>query len=295
MIEARQLRYLVAAIDAGTVAAAAEVVHISQPSLSRQIHALERRLGFAVFDRTGRRLALTAAGEEFLHETRDVLASLKGLEELAARLAVGVPGGLTVSAPIGLINQVLAPFYAEESDKFAFAVDFQSVLAADAVASLRGSADVTVAGVPPWTTHESLVVGAAPFVAQVPPGHHLAGRRSVDIRELVAEPLILMAAPNRSRVIIDDLMANLGLSYSAVTDSSIVNASQSLAAAGRGVAILTDLPDLGLVGVPIMNGTERIEITVTAMWEPGHYASEQIRHFAGLLQDYYGGLLSRYG
>ena len=61
MLELRLLRYLIAVVDTGTVAGAAKQVHVAQPSLSRQLRAMERSLGFEVFDRTCTMLTLTAA------------------------------------------------------------------------------------------------------------------------------------------------------------------------------------------------------------------------------------------
>ena len=62
----RHLRAFAAIVDAGGFARAAERVHLSQPALSRQIHALEDELGVPLFDRIGRRVQLTSEGEDLL-------------------------------------------------------------------------------------------------------------------------------------------------------------------------------------------------------------------------------------
>src|SRR3712207_9220461 len=58
----QQLRYFLSAIDHGSFSAAAEALHMAQPSLSDQVRRLEAELGVPLFVRAGRRLALTEGG-----------------------------------------------------------------------------------------------------------------------------------------------------------------------------------------------------------------------------------------
>ena len=67
-MDLRHARTFVTVADLGTVSAAARQLRVAQPALSRQIRDLERELGFDLFDRVGRRLLLTSAGEQLLSE-----------------------------------------------------------------------------------------------------------------------------------------------------------------------------------------------------------------------------------
>src|SRR3954447_25103837 len=71
----RDLRYFVAVADELHFTRAAELLHISQPSLSKQIRQLERDLGFALFRREHRTVALTDAGEALLPRARELVGS----------------------------------------------------------------------------------------------------------------------------------------------------------------------------------------------------------------------------
>ena len=82
----RHLRAFATIVDVGGVARAALRLHLSQPALSRQIHALEADLGVPLFDRVGRRVQLTSQGEDLLRRSRRLLAEADSLGERAHEL-----------------------------------------------------------------------------------------------------------------------------------------------------------------------------------------------------------------
>src|SRR2546428_13890643 len=108
------LRYFVAVADAGSVSRAATQLNLTQPALSRQVRALETELGLPFFDRVGRRLHLTAAGENLLERTREILRAADALRERAGALAGGRTGtlrlGATAPTPESLISAFLLGF-----------------------------------------------------------------------------------------------------------------------------------------------------------------------------------------
>src|SRR5690348_11782859 len=98
-MELRQLRYFEAVARNRHVSRAAHELHLAQPSLSKQLRALEAELGVALFDRVGRRVELTEAGKLFLSHTRRVLAEAGAAREAMqqyqgahkGRVAIGTP------------------------------------------------------------------------------------------------------------------------------------------------------------------------------------------------------------
>lgn len=92
----RQLRAFIAVADTGSVGRAAPIVHLTQPSLSRMIQAMEQRLGHRLFDRLSTGMALTPAGEILLDHARllafemqaarDQLDALRGLRRGVVRI-----------------------------------------------------------------------------------------------------------------------------------------------------------------------------------------------------------------
>ena len=87
-MELRHLRYFVAVAEAGSLTVAAEqILHTSQPSLSRQIRDLEEEIGAQLLTRTARGIELTPAGRAFLEHIRSVLSQVEAAAEAARRVA----------------------------------------------------------------------------------------------------------------------------------------------------------------------------------------------------------------
>src|SRR3954470_11720419 len=85
----RQLRYVVATADHGTMTAAAQALFVAQPALSRAIRELERELGVELFARARRGGAPTDTGEEIVRYARDALRAVDAITAVSA----GPPGG----------------------------------------------------------------------------------------------------------------------------------------------------------------------------------------------------------
>lgn len=96
------MKVLVAVIDAGSFAAAADALDTSTAAVSRQVAALEKHLGARLLNRTTRRVSLTEAGLGFAERGRSILADLADAETLAGLHSAEPSGLLRVSAPLSL-------------------------------------------------------------------------------------------------------------------------------------------------------------------------------------------------
>ncbi|NIK55853.1 LysR family transcriptional regulator [Kribbella shirazensis] len=113
-MELRQLRSFVVVAEEMNVGRAATRLHLTQPSLSRQIAALERDLGVELFARVKRRFVMTAAGETFLAEARDLLRRSDEAVRAAQRTQRGELGTLRLrfvqSATFEVLPRLLGAF-----------------------------------------------------------------------------------------------------------------------------------------------------------------------------------------
>jgi LysR family hydrogen peroxide-inducible transcriptional activator len=105
----RQLQYIVAVADLLSFNRAADECHVSQPSLSLQIAELERALAIKIFERDPHRVALTAAGRDFVESARAVLRAADTLRDTARRCIDPLSGTLR----IGVIPTI-SPYWLPE-------------------------------------------------------------------------------------------------------------------------------------------------------------------------------------
>jgi DNA-binding transcriptional LysR family regulator len=92
------IRAFSATAETGSLSGAARALGLTQPTLSRQVAALEASLGVMLFDRVGKKLVLTAAGEGLLGYARTMAASADDMSLAAAGRAEDISGRVTISA-----------------------------------------------------------------------------------------------------------------------------------------------------------------------------------------------------
>ncbi|MEO7352629.1 MAG: LysR substrate-binding domain-containing protein, partial [Marmoricola sp.] len=111
-----------------------------------------------------------------------------------------------------------------------------------------------------------------------------AGRESVSLRELVERRLLVLGHEQHARVALDHALAGEGLSLASVIEFGTPEVVQAVAAAGRGVAVVSDDPRFDLVPVALGNSANRVVINLHAAWIPGHHAAETVRGLTRRLQ-----------
>jgi LysR family transcriptional regulator, benzoate and cis,cis-muconate-responsive activator of ben and cat genes len=290
-MELRTLRYFVETADAGTVSAAADAVHVTQPALSRQLRQLERELGTNLFDRVGGRLLLSPVGRELLPLARDVLTRAERLAVAAATLSQGRLERLMLAAPATTLADVVSPFIAtlEEDDPT------PSVFASDALepqAALRQGADLVITNGRPGDQLDVLALAVLPVWAYVPAGHAWFGRDTVRLADLLADNVIGLPPTFTARQALDAAALGCGLAPRVVIEGSSGPVAQALAAAGRGVAVVSDDPRFALHPVRITVGRDELSIRLFAAWDHHHPAATTLAMIAQRLSMF---IVRRYG
>lgn len=166
---------------------AAEVLHVTQPSLSRQIRRLEQQLGARLLHRTPRGSTLTEAGEVFLPQAEALLRAATGA--IARTKAAARPSRVNVGHTIGVI---ITPAVREMRHRHPDAdVRVQHVSWTDvSTALLEHRTDVVVARLPfPTEGLHVTILYDEPRVLIVPGDHRLAGKECVTLDDIADEPM----------------------------------------------------------------------------------------------------------
>jgi LysR family cyn operon transcriptional activator len=118
IMELRHLRYFIAAAELENFTKAAESLYVSQPTLSVQIHQLEKELGTELFVRSGRNVRLTQTGRVFLQRAKQAVKELEeGGKEVDA-LSGLIRGNLTVGALPMFGSQLVAHWFADFNERY---------------------------------------------------------------------------------------------------------------------------------------------------------------------------------
>jgi LysR family cyn operon transcriptional activator len=205
-IELRHLRYFLAVAETAHFTRAAANLRVTQPTLSHQIRELEGQLNLSLFDRVGRRVKLTPAGETLLPHARKVLHELEEAQAALNELH-GLKRGLL---RVGIVQTVNACVIPDIVARYSAAhtgirVECSEMAVADIESNLSaGRLDLGISFLPPI---QKGLAGERLFteelVAVVALDHPLAKRRQLRVRELKSVPLALLPPKYCTRQLID--------------------------------------------------------------------------------------------
>jgi LysR family transcriptional regulator, hca operon transcriptional activator len=239
----RHLRYFIAVAEEGSLTLAAHKrLHTAQPSLSRQIRALEKELGAQLITRSVHGIELTAAGRAFLDHARLAVTQAEAAKEAVRRraqptkprLALGFLSGtemdLLPKAKRILRNEL-------PSIELKLSSDYSPRLAE---ALMKGRLDA--AFMRPEPHAGSLVyrrVRTEPLIVVFPRNHRLAARKAIKLREIEGEPFVKPSktAPTL-RKIIEDSLERSGLDIRATHEVHNLAHAFSIIASTHAVTLL---------------------------------------------------------
>lgn len=291
----RRIMYFLAVVDAGTVTAAADILHIAQPALSRQLKTLEAELKIPLFESRRHRLVLTQAGRAFVPVARRLMVETRSTADAVEALRSGRVATLVVAATAASTRGFLAPFLAGTTRQDPLILTRETSHFEISESLLHG-VDFIVSPAPPEPDLDSLPLGNVPLKVFTARGHEwaAAGRTEVSLEELCSCHVILPSHHSVSRHILDNALNQAGLSLSHTSECDDGQTILALSAAGHGVGIATDQPSFGAYPVLIKQpaggtGTAEasvLELPLHAAWMPGHYAAGTIRSLAERLRTF---------
>ena len=194
MFELAQLRCFTTVATELNFRRAAERLNMTQPPLSRQIQLLEHHLGVALFTRSTRSVALTAAGRAFFVEAQNLLERAQQAAAAAKRFAEGDIGSVTISFVGSAVYEFLPRVIAEARLKQPHVkISLEEMNTYQQHEAMRARrVDLGIVRSPllqPGFATECLV--REPFVLAVPSNHRLATADSVAVSDLDGEPFLM--------------------------------------------------------------------------------------------------------
>lgn len=260
----RQLEVFSAIARLGSFTRAAEELFLTQPTVSMQIKKLTEAVGLPLFEQIGKRVHLTEAGRELYETSRDIfdrwsrlemaIADLKGLKQGHLRIAVVTTAKYFTPRLLGTFCQKYPGI-----DASLKVTNRERVLER----LEHNQDDLYVIGQPP----EDIAVEHRPFLANplvviAPHDHALVSQDRIPLTRLVAEPFVMREPGSGTRMALERLLQQHGLSIKVRMELGSNEAIKHAVASGLGVSVLSrytlaadpaanDLAVLNVEGFPI--------------------------------------------
>ena len=213
----RALANFLSVAEAGSLKAAADIVHIAQPALTRQVALLEQEFGAKLFLRHHRGVTLTEAGQQFREHAERILAEVSRtraamsnvLEKPAGSVSLGLPTALrrVVSTPLIAAYQRAFP-HVQMKVQEAFVHVIEELLQSrqiDVAILFGGARKLDGFDLTPLAVEDIYLVGSAQAGLDV--------RRPVPIKRLAELPVILISRHNQLRLQAEEAMARQGVNF----------------------------------------------------------------------------------
>lgn len=240
-----QLKAFVAVADGQSFSRAADILHLTQPAVSKRIANLETELDQRLFDRVGHTVHLTPAGQTLLPRARRLLQEMDDTATALSNLTGKIAGPLRIATSHHIGLRRLPALLSEYTRRYpAVRLEFDFVdselayheveqgLRELAIVTLPEQPQASVSTVPVW--RETLI----PCVHR---SHALANLQTVPVAMLGRHRAVLLGGHTFTQQKVDQLFAKHQVTLSDRTNSSYLEAIAMLVTAGQGWALLPDI------------------------------------------------------
>ena len=290
-MELRQLIAFKEVAAHSSFTAAATHLHLTQSAVSQQIKALEDECGVTLFDRSGRLVRLTNAGQVLLTHVERILAQVENARVEMAEMAGGARGRCRLAALPSVAAYILPKALATFQRRYP-AVEVQLM---EAVQSQllewvqQGIVDFSIVALPVHDPHlQSTSLLHDEFVLVVPQDHPFASRRIVRLAELVTERFIFYPKGAGGREQFIEACRQAGFEPQVAFESEDRETMLGLVAAGVGITFLPRIiaQHTRVDGPITVNiGEPRLRREVGIVWRRNRYLPQSARNLIALLED----------
>ena len=285
----RQIRVFTEVAEQGSMARAAESLHLTPPAISMQIKEIEAQVGLPLFNRNGRSVTLSTAGEYFLVHAKRLLAALKEADNAMARLK-RVERGLLTIGMVGtakyFVPQLLARFQLDHPGvevRLRVTGNREQLLAM----MQAGDVDISIMGRPPREiATRARSFAAHPLVFIAPPQHPLSQRRNIPVAALEGLPFIVREHGSGTRAAMEGFFAEHRFEPRIAMEMSSNETIKQAVMAGLGLSFLS----LHTIGLEMKNQLMAVlDITGTPLmrtWNVVHLGGKVLSPAADAFREF---------
>jgi DNA-binding transcriptional LysR family regulator len=288
-MDTQNLRAFLLVAETGSFSQAAEKLHLTQPAVSKRVAQLEEQLNISLFDRIGRTISTTEAGEALLPHARAVQLELQAAEQSVRDLTGEVQGQLRLATSHHIGLHRLPPVLSYFSKTFpAVQLDIEFMDSEQAYElTLRGEVELSVVTLAPAPVPHLITrsIWPDPLDFMVQDGHALTRLKQMDLKELSKHPAILPGLGTYTGQIVKNLFDRRGLPMQIAIATNYLETIRMMAAVGLGWTVLPrSMRDASLVSLPLRDA--RIERTLGAVHHESRSLSRAARAFIDALESF---------
>jgi DNA-binding transcriptional LysR family regulator len=288
-----QLRYFVAAVEAGKLSSAAAECNVSQSAVTLSLRTLEDQVGVKLLDRHHSGVTLTYEGHRFLPKARDILSAVAEATHSGAAMVQSTSGQVRIGVTYTVFGYFVGPHLARFKRRFP-EIELQIVQLdrQELEKSLTdGNIDIAVLLVSNLTDSRriaSQVLLPSQRRLWLPPGHRLVQDKSPGLKDVASEPYIMLTVDEAEQTTLR-YWRKYRQKPKVVMRTSSVEAVRTMVAAGMGVTILSDMVyrPWSLEGdrIEIRNLADHIpSMDVGLAWSMTKALSTPVQEFRNFLQ-----------
>ena len=291
-MDSRQLEYFVAVAEELSFTRAAQRLFTVQSNVSAAVRALEADLKTTLFDRSTRRVTLTAAGDALLPEAKAALEALDRARAAVEEASSGLRGNIRIGTLARLSLVDLAELLGAFHDKYPL-VDVQVATSPTGSSGLaddvrHGRLDLALVGLARPELHglEVREIATVPFVVLLPSSHPLADRPGVRLEDLAEERFVDMPRGFGNRNMVDRAFDTVNLPRRVQVEVPELTTIPDYVRVGLGVAVVPELElpaEPGVAALPV-DGSD-LAWTLSVVAPAGRSPSRAVTALLDLLAD----------
>lgn len=278
------LRAFLAVADTRSFSKAADQLHVTQPAVSKRIQMLEQSLGVPLFDRVGKRVYLTQAGDVLVPQAQQMLAMLNDTERQLRNLSDHITGSLQLATSHHIGLHRLAPVLRTFTERFPdvqLNITFEdSEIAHDQVRA--GDIELAVVTLNPLGDSQLHYqeIWHDPLLFVTAPGQD----RAASMQSLAEEPCVLPGTGTFTGRIVLQRFDEAGISLTPAMSTNYLETIGMLVSVGLGWSVLplSMAGELGVLAVPCPDMAR----TLGCVTNPARATSNAARAFIGVVSEF---------
>ena len=272
-MDSRLYSGFIAVAELASVTLAAQRLNLTQSALSRQIKTLETAVGLKLFEKVGRGLRLTTAGEALKARVDAVLTAERSLRSLADDLKADQAGLLRIGACSQMIERYLPGFLPQwMAENTGIEIRLEDGGGPELLERLRAGAVHLAVSAAPSVLPDGIAqvpLGRLEFMAVARPDLLPAGNGPIDMADVLDRTILTLNRRHASREVFDAACRLLGRVPQVAMESYSPHSLFAMAEGGMGVAVVPSSAQRfgpGLVARPIALKESTVEFSICALW-----------------------------